>query len=115
MDLFSFTPQYLTKNNRPWFPMMGEIHYSRYPAPFWKEAVLKMKAGGIDIISSYVIWIHHEEIEGEYDFSGSKNLRAFIETVQDCGLYFLLESGPGATAKLGMVVSLTGCLLNPSR
>lgn len=94
MDLFSFTPQYLTKNNRPWFPMMGEIHYSRYPEPFWKEAVLKMKAGGIDIISSYVIWIHHEEIEGEYDFSGSKNLRAFIETVQDCGLYFFIRIGP---------------------
>lgn len=94
MNVFGFTSHYLVKNGKPWFPMMGEIHYSRYPEAYWKEALLKMKAGGIDIVSSYVIWIHHEEIEGLYDFSGSKNLRKFIQTVQECGLYFFLRIGP---------------------
>ncbi len=93
-DNFSFTPQYLTKNGEPWFPVMGEIHYSRYPEKFWKESLLKMKSGGVTIVSAYTIWIHHEEIENEWDFSGQRNLRKFVETVKECGLYMILRIGP---------------------
>ena len=64
---------------------MGEIHYSRVPESFWKEELLKMKAGGVTIVSSYVIWIHHEEIENRYDWSGCRNLHAFVECVKECG------------------------------
>ena len=71
MTTYGFTPEYLTKNNEPWFPVMGEIHYSRFPKEYWRESILKMKAGGVTVISSYVIWIHHEEEEGVWDFSGS--------------------------------------------
>ena len=64
MSEYSFTPEYLTKDGKPWFPVMGEMHFSRYPQKYWKESLCKMKAGGVDVVSSYVIWIHHEEIEG---------------------------------------------------
>ncbi len=94
MDKYGFTKEYLLKDGRPWFPVMGEIHYSRYPEQFWKDSLYKMKAGGISVVSSYVIWIHHEEIEGEYDFSGNKNLRKFAETVESCGLKMILRIGP---------------------
>jgi len=30
-----------------------------------EDAIFKMKANGINIIAFYVIWIHHEEIEGQ--------------------------------------------------
>ena len=69
-------------------------HYSRVDRRFWADSLQKMKAGGIDIVSSYVIWIHHEEIEGEFDFSGNKDLRKFIQLCQDHGLYFFLRIGP---------------------
>ena len=54
---------------------MGEFHYARYPANEWREELLKMKAGGIDIVATYVFWIHHEEVEGQFDWSGPRNLR----------------------------------------
>ena len=73
---------------------MGEIHYSRVPESFWKEELLKMKAGGVTIVSSYVIWIHHEDIENRYDWSGCRNLHAFVECVKECGLKILLRIGP---------------------
>jgi len=73
---------------------MGEIHYSRLPEREWRDALLKMKSGGINIIASYTFWIHHEECRGEWDFDGCKNLRAFTETVKDCGLYMFLRIGP---------------------
>ncbi|MBR1911116.1 MAG: beta-galactosidase [Treponema sp.] len=82
------------------FPIMGEIHYSRYPDSDWKQELLKMKAGGVTVVSSYVIWIHHEEIEGEWDFSGWRNLRKFVETVQDCSLQMMLRIGPWVHAEV---------------
>lgn len=94
METFGFTPRWLTKNDQPWFPVMGEIHYSRYPAKYWKESLYKMKAGGVDVVSSYVIWIHHEEIEGEYDFSGDRDLRAFVAACAECGMKLMLRIGP---------------------
>ena len=71
-DKFSFTKDYITKDGKPWFPVMGEIHYSRYPKQYWKESLLKMKAGGVTVISTYALWIHHEEIENQWDFEGNK-------------------------------------------
>jgi len=49
----------------------------------WRDALLKMKIGGINIATSYSFWIHHEETKGEWDFSGCRNLRLFVETVKD--------------------------------
>lgn len=93
-DSFDFTPKYLRKNGEPWFPVMGEIHYSRYAADSWKDELLKMKAGGITVVSTYTIWIHHEEIEGAWDFTGCRDIRRFVETCRDCGLYLFLRIGP---------------------
>lgn len=53
-----------------------------------------MKAGGVEIVSAYSIWIHHEEIEGEYDFGGDKDLRTFVLNCKACGLYLMLRIGP---------------------
>ena len=52
-----------TLDNTPWFPLMGEIHYSRVSNGRWEEELYKMKAGGIELVSAYTIWIHHEEVE----------------------------------------------------
>lgn len=94
MDKYGYNSKFLTKNDRPWFPIMGEIHYSRVPQDEWEESLYKMKAGGIEVVSTYCIWIHHEEIEGEYEFEGNRNLRQFIEKCSDCGLKMLLRIGP---------------------
>jgi beta-galactosidase len=84
----------LLLNGKPWTPVMGEFHFSRYPEKEWREELLKMKAGGIDIVSTYVFWIHHEEIEGQFDWSGSRNLRKFVQTCQDAGLKVFVRCGP---------------------
>ena len=94
MKKYDYDKISLLKNKERWFPVMGEIHYSRVPERYWKEELLKMKAGGVDIISSYVIWIHHEEIENEWDFEGQKNLRKFVRLIGDCNLTMILRIGP---------------------
>ena len=56
-------------------PVMGEIHYSRVPESEWRREIRKMKAGGINIISTYIFWIHHEPEEGKWNWSGSAGSR----------------------------------------
>ncbi len=92
----SFTPQSLTADGRPFFPMMGELHFSRVPAADWGAELRAMKAGGIDLVSLYVIWIHHEEVENQFDFTGDRDLRRFLLEVQKAGLHAVLRIGPWA-------------------
>lgn len=91
---YNFTSTSFTKNGEPWFPIMGEFHYSRYQKEYWIESLNKMKAGGVDVVSTYVIWIHHEEEENVYDFEGNKNLRAFVQACEQVGLPLFLRIGP---------------------
>ena len=39
-------------DGQPVFPVMGEIHYSRVPQAEWRDELLKMKAGGVDIVAT---------------------------------------------------------------
>ncbi len=91
---YGFTNKYLTKDEKPWFPVMGEIHFSRYRADLWEESLRKMKAGGLSIASVYVIWIHHEEVEGKFDFTGNRNLHDFLEAAKKVGISVFLRLGP---------------------
>ena len=75
-------------------PVMGEIHYSRVPEQEWRREIQKMKAGGITVIATYVFWIHHEEEEGKWDWSGNKNLRKFVEICQEEHMPVVLRIGP---------------------
>lgn len=75
-------------------PAMGEVHYSRIPETEWEDEVHKMKEGGITIIACYVFWNHIEEIEGQYDWSGQRNLRRFLEICKKEELPVVLRMGP---------------------
>jgi hypothetical protein len=91
--------RYLTRDGKPWLPVMGEFHFSRYPRAQWEEELLKMKAAGVNIVASYVIWIHHEEIEGQYDWTGDRDLRAFAQLCAKHGMYLEPRIGPWAHAE----------------
>ncbi|MBB3697815.1 beta-galactosidase [Flammeovirga yaeyamensis] len=86
--------KYVEIDGTPWIPTYGEIHFSRYPEELWEEAILKMKASGMNTISSYIFWNHHEEIEGEWEWTGNKNLRKFVELCAKHDMYFFARIGP---------------------
>jgi beta-galactosidase len=86
--------RYLTLDGKPWLPVMGEFHYSRFPAAQWEEEILKMKAAGVNIVATYVFWIHHEEIQGQFDWTGQRDLRAFTQLCARHGMYVLARIGP---------------------
>ncbi|MEV3854113.1 beta-galactosidase [Streptomyces sp. NPDC050095] len=99
-DPIEVTSRYLMRGGRPWFPVSGEFHYSRFPAGQWEEELLKMKAGGITAVASYIIWIHHEETEGRIRFDGDRDVRRFAELCARHGLDFIPRVGPWSHAEV---------------
>jgi len=84
----------LLLNGKPWLPVMGEFHFSRCPETDWRDELLKMKAGGVDIVSTYVFWIHHEEVDGQFDWPGQRSLRKFVETCAEVDIPVIVRCGP---------------------
>lgn len=85
---------YLTNNGKPVIPVTGEFHFSRYPDKYWEESIRKLKAGGIDLIATYVFWNIHEESEGVFNWAGNNNLRKFIELCRKYDFDVMVRIGP---------------------
>lgn len=90
------TNLYFTKNDVPWIGVMGEFHFARCKRENWNDVLCKMKAGGVTVVATYLFWIYHEEIEGQFDFSGDLDVRAFILECQKVGLEVVIRIGPWA-------------------
>lgn len=91
---------YMDEGGIPQLPVMGEIHYNRMDHRYWRDALLKMKASGIDIVATYCIWSLHEEFEGELSWEGHLNLRRFIELCKELDMKVHLRFGPYCNAEI---------------
>ena len=88
------TSLYFEKGGKPYLGVMGEYHFSRDKSENWYRELSKMKAGGVNIVATYLFWIYHEEIEGEFDFTGDLDIRKFVLDAKRAGLDVVLRIGP---------------------
>lgn len=95
-DRLSFNNYYMERNGRPFFPVSGEFHFSRMDPARWEDQLIKMRMGGVNVVATYVFWNHHEADEGCFDFTGRRDLRAFVGLCRKHGLYVILRVGPFA-------------------
>lgn len=99
-DVLTYNSNYLIKNNQPWYPVMGEMHFARCAAKDWEASILKMKSCGIHIISTYIFWNYTEEKEGVFNWSGNNDLSAFLALCKKHNMYVWLRPGPWVHAEL---------------
>ena len=95
-DTITVTSKCLLLNGKPIVPVMGEVHYARVPDDEWRDYIRKMKAGGINIVATYVFWVHHEEKEGVFDFSGRRDIGKFLKICEEEGMMVAMRIGPWA-------------------
>lgn len=95
-DTITVNSRYFERNGVPFIGVMGEMHFSRIKRSEWRSRLKLMKAGGVNIVATYIFWIYHEETEGNYDFTGDLDLRAFILEAKDVGLDVVIRIGPWA-------------------
>lgn len=85
---------YLSIDGKPTIPVLGEFHYSRYPADQWEEEILKIKAGGVTVIPTYIFWNLHEEVEGVFNWEGDRDIRRFINICKKHDMPVIVRIGP---------------------
>ena len=86
----------LLLDGKPWLPVMGEFHHSRYPESEWAGELHKMRVGGLDIVATYIFWIHHEETQGQWNWTGRRDLHRFLTLCADAGMTAIVRCGPFA-------------------
>ncbi|MGN6376004.1 MAG: beta-galactosidase [Sphingomonas sp.] len=79
----------------------GEVHPYRLPSPeLWPDIFQKMKAAGFNTASIYFSWGYHSPREGEYDFSGVRDLDKLLDDARDAGIYVIARPGPYINAEV---------------
>lgn len=88
------TNYYIEFDGNPFLIIAGEFQYSRYDCNCWEWEILKMKMAGLNTITSYVFWIHHEEEEGIFIWEKDKNLKRFLDICKTNNMFVILRIGP---------------------
>lgn len=95
----SFDQHRFLIDGKPTFIASGSLHYARVPRALWRERLLAMKRAGANTVETYAFWNFHEPQKGRFDFSGDKNLGAFLDLAKEVGLYAVVRVGPYVCAE----------------
>ncbi len=94
MPSISYDGQSLSIDGRRIWLVSGSIHYTRTPHQLWRKRIRAAREAGLNCIDTYVFWNAHEPQPGQFNFEGDLNLRQFIQTIAEEGLFCILRPGP---------------------
>lgn len=80
--------------DKPFTVVAGAMHYFRVPREYWRDRLEKLKACGFNTVETYVAWNMHEKEEGIFDFSGQLDLGAYLDLINEMGMYAIVRPGP---------------------
>ena len=81
------------------FLVSGGMEYARIPHQLWRDRLLRLKRAGFNTVEIYTFWNFHEPTKGTFDFSGDKDLNAFLKLVKAMDLYAVVRVGPYVCAE----------------
>lgn len=81
-------------NGKRTFLRSAAVHYFRAPKAEWEEILYQAKLAGLNTIETYFAWNFHELEEGKWDFSGDKDIEAFMSLCGEMGFWFIARPGP---------------------
>ena len=81
------------------FIVAGEMHYSRIPRAQWRARLLRIQRAGYNTIQTYAFWNFHEPQEGKFNFSGDRDLDAYLKLIHSLGMYAVVRMGPYVNAE----------------
>uniref|UniRef100_A0A4W3HNF1 Galactosidase beta 1 like 2 n=1 Tax=Callorhinchus milii TaxID=7868 RepID=A0A4W3HNF1_CALMI len=80
----------------------GSLHYFRVPREYWADRMLKMKALGLNTLTTYVPWNLHELQIGVYNFKSELDLEDYLTLAKDLDLWVILRPGPYICSELDL-------------
>nr|XP_046267069.1 beta-galactosidase-1-like protein 2 isoform X1 [Scatophagus argus] len=91
-----------TLEGQPFHILGGSIHYFRVPRAYWRDRLLKMKACGLNTLTTYVPWSLHQPERGVFNFHAQLDLEAYINLAAELGLWVILRPGPYVSSELDL-------------
>ena len=85
---------YLTVDDRPIFVFGADFNYARTPRRHWRDRLLKIRAAGFNTVPFYVAWDYHEPQFDRWEWTGDKDLGAFIDMIDELDLFAVTRFGP---------------------
>lgn len=93
MKKFEIQEEFLLEG-KPFKILSGAIHYFRILPDEWHHSLYNLKALGFNTVETYIPWNIHEPKEGQFDFSGRYDLKRFVKTAEELGLFVILRPTP---------------------
>ncbi len=81
-------------DGKPFQIRSGEMHPQRMPREHWLQRIRAAKAMGLNTIAFYVFWNDVEQPDGSFDYSGNRDIAAFIDLCAEEGMWVLFRPGP---------------------
>lgn len=81
-------------DGKPFQVIAGAIHYFRVVPEYWEDRMRKLIAMGGNVVETYIPWNFHEPRKGAFDFTGRRDVEAFVRLAQKLGLYVILRPSP---------------------
>ena len=94
-------PSFVVKDDRfvkdgtPFTIRSGSIHYARVPRAYWADRLRRMRALGLNTVTTYVPWnFHAPDRSRPAVWEGDRDLDAFLSLCASLELLVLLRPGP---------------------
>lgn len=81
-------------DGEPFQIISGSIHYFRTVPEYWRDRLEKLVNMGCNTVETYIPWNFHEPKRGEFLWEGMRDIRRFIETAHELGLYMIIRPSP---------------------
>lgn len=98
MSNVTLTNRQVMIDGKPVLIIAAEFHYFRTPKSAWRERLVLLKNSGFNTIATYIPWLWHEPIQGQFDLDGTthpqKDLAGFLDLVAELGLMIIARPGP---------------------
>mmetsp|Transcript_125489 Transcript_125489/g.360724 ORF Transcript_125489/g.360724 Transcript_125489/m.360724 type:complete len:705 (+) Transcript_125489:95-2209(+) len=91
---FTIANNSFMKDGEPFVIRAGSIHYARIPRGYWRDRLERVRALGLNTITTYAFWNFAQEEEGKTLWDDQRDIVAFFELAQQLGLLVIFRPGP---------------------
>src|SRR6478609_8093343 len=88
------TPAGLSRDGHEEVLLCASLFPFRIPREEWQQRLDGVRASGYQVIDVYLPWNFHELAPGEWDFTGRRDVAAFLDLAHETGLAVIARPGP---------------------
>ena len=94
MPTLSYDSASLVLDGQRLWPVTARLDYAALPATAWGPRLRRLRDAGFNTVETAAWWHAHQPAADLHDFTGRLDLRRFVQTAAELGLWVVLRAGP---------------------